>query len=67
MEKDGKCVSTFEMICASIIYSVRIIIIANMKGGFMISDTLRSLNTSQIIKDIIITSDRNIYVYYKEM
>ena len=36
--------STFEMICVSIIYRVRIISIANISGGFMVSDTLYLLD-----------------------
>ena len=40
MGVNGKWGSTFEMICVSIIYCVRIISIANMSGGFKVSDTL---------------------------
>ena len=33
MGKDGHWANTFEIVCVSIIYGVRIISIANMKGG----------------------------------
>ena len=42
MGVDIKWASIFKMICASIIYSVSIISITNMKGDFMISNKLRS-------------------------
>ena len=44
MSVNGKWGSTFEMICVSIIYRVRIISIANISGEFMVSDTLSLLD-----------------------
>ena len=41
---NGKWGSSFEIICVSIIYRVRIISIVNISGGFMVSDTLSLLN-----------------------
>ena len=38
MSVNGKWGSTFEMMCVSIIYRVRIIRIANISGGYMVSD-----------------------------
>ena len=64
MGVDGQLPSIFEMICVSIIYSVRIISIAYMKGGFMIYDTVRSLNAYHIQINSITTSDRNVYLYW---
>ena len=61
MVKDGNWRSTFEMVCDSIIYGVLIISIANMKGIFMISDTLQSIYAYQIPNDIIRSSDRNVF------
>ena len=55
--------STFEMICVSIIYRVRIISIANISGGFMVSDTLSLLYTYQIVNDNSVMSDRYTYLY----
>ena len=63
MRMDGQWDSAFEILCTSIIYSVRITRITNVKGGFVISDTLRSLNAYQIPNDIITTSDRNVYLH----
>ena len=63
MGKDKNWASTFEMVSTSIIYGVRIISIANMKGGFMISGILQSIDTYQISNDIICSSDRNIVLY----
>ena len=63
MGVDGQLPSIFEMICVSIIYSVRIISIAYMKGGSMIYDTVRSLNAYHIQINSITTSDRNVYLY----
>ena len=55
--------STFVMICVSIIYCVRIISIANISGGFMVSDTLSLLNTYQIVDENSVMSDKFIYMY----
>ena len=41
---NGKWGSIFEMICVSIIYCFRIIRIANMSGGFKVSNTSSLLN-----------------------
>ena len=64
MSVNGKWRSTFEMICVSIIYRVRIISIANITGGFMVSDILSLLNAYQIVNDSSVMSDRYIYLYY---
>ena len=64
MSINGKWGSTFEMICVSIIYRVRIISIANITGGFMVSDILSLLNAYQIVNDSSVMSDRYIYLYY---
>ena len=45
LSTNGKWGSTFEMIYVRITYRVRIISIANVLGGFMVSDTLSLLNT----------------------
>ena len=63
MSMNGKWGSTFEIICVSIIYRVRIISIANISGGFMISDILSLLNAYQIVHDNSVISDRNVYLY----
>ena len=63
MGDDGKLASIFKMICVSIIYSVRIINIANKEGRFIMSDRLQSLNAYQIPHDILTISDRNMYLY----
>ena len=52
------------MICVSNIYRVRIISIANISGGFMVSVTLSLLNTYQIVNDDSFMSDRYIYLYF---
>ena len=44
MRVDEKLASTFEMIYVNIINSFLIVIMANIKGGFMIYNTVRSLN-----------------------
>ena len=44
MSVKGKWGSTFEMICVSIIYRVRVIGITNISDGFMVSDTISLLN-----------------------
>ena len=44
MSVNGKWGTIFEMRCVSIIYSFRIINIANIPGGFMVSDTSSLLN-----------------------
>ena len=62
MSVNGKWGSTFEMTCVSIIYRVRIIGIANMSGGFMVSDTLSLLNAYQIVNDNSVMSDRYIFI-----
>ena len=59
----GKWESTFEMICASIIYRVRIISIANISGGFMVSDTISLLNEYQIVNHNNVMSNRYIYLH----
>ena len=51
------------MICVSIIYCVRIISIANMSGGFKVSDTLSLLNAYQIVNDNSVMFDRYIHLY----
>ena len=51
------------MICVSIIYCVRIISIANISGGFMVSDTLSLINACQRVNDNSAISDRYIYLY----
>ena len=51
------------MICVSIIYCVRIISIANISGGFKVSDTLSLLNAYQIVNDNSVMFDRYIYLY----
>ena len=43
MSVNGKWGSTFEMICVSIVYRVRIISIAGISSGPMVSDTLSLL------------------------
>ena len=53
--------STFEMIRVSIIYSVHIIIIADILGGFMISGALRSLKIYLIPNEYFRISDKDIY------
>ena len=63
MSANGKWGSIFEVICVSIIYRVRIISIANISGGFMISDTLFLRNDYQIVNDNSVMSDRYIYLY----
>ena len=63
MGVNGKWGSTFEMIYVRITYRVRIISIANVLGGFMVSDTLSLLNTYQIVNDNSVMSDRYIYLY----
>ena len=63
MSVSGKWESTFEMICASIIYCVRIISIANISGGFMVSDKLSLLNSYQIVNNNSVMSNRYIYLY----
>ena len=63
MGVSGKWGSTFEMICVSIIYGVRIISIANMTGGFLVSDTLSLLNAFNIDFDYSAMLDRYIYLY----
>ena len=60
MGVDRKSGSAFEKICASIICSVRIFSIANMKGRFVIPNTLWSFNVYQIQNDNVTTYDRNI-------
>ena len=61
MGVNGKWGLTFEMICVSIIYCVRIISIANMSGGFKVSDTLSLFNAYQIGFDNSVMFDRYIY------
>ena len=51
------------MICVIIIHCVRIISIANILGGFIISDILSLLKTNQIVNDNSVMSDRYIYLY----
>ena len=63
MSVNGKWGSTFEMICVSIIYRVRIISIANISGGFMVSDTLSLLNDYPIVNNNSVMSDRYLYLY----
>ena len=63
MSVSGKWGSKFEMICVSIIYRVPIISIANISGGFMVSNTLSLLNPYQIVNDNSAISDRYIYLY----
>ena len=63
MSVNGKWGLTFEMTCVSIIYRVRIISIANISGGFMVSDTLSLLNTYQIVNDNSIMSNKYLYLY----
>ena len=55
---------TFEMICVSIIYHVRIISIANISCGFMVSDTLSLVNAYNIGYENSGMSDMYIYVYF---
>ena len=61
MSVNGKWGSIFEMICVSIIYCVRIISIANLSGGFKVSDTLSLLNAYHIGFDNSVMFDRYIY------
>ena len=61
MGKDGNWASTFEMVCAKIIDNIHIVSIANMKGRFMTSDTLQSIDAYQISNDIILNSENNLY------
>ena len=61
MGVNGKWGSIFEMICVSIIYCVRIISIANLSGGFKVSDTLSLLNAYHIGFDNSVMFDRYIY------
>ena len=63
MSVNGKGGSSFEMMCVSIIYRVRIISIATISGGFMVSDTLSLLNAYQIVNDNSVIFDRYIYLY----
>ena len=63
MGKDRNWASTFEVVCAIIIYRVRIISIDNMKGGFIISNTLQLIDACQISDDVILNSDKNMCVY----
>ena len=63
MNVNSKRGSTFGMICASIIYRVRIVSIANISGRFIVSDTLSFLNTYQIVSDNSVMSDRYMYLY----
>ena len=63
MSVNGKWGSIFEIICVSIIYHVRIISIANMSGGFMVSDTLSLLNAYQIVHDNSVMFNRDTYLY----
>jgi len=63
MGVNGKWGSTFEMICVSIIYCVRIISIANLSGGFQVSDTLSLLNAYHVDFDNSVMFDRYIYLY----
>ena len=63
MCESDKWASTFEMICVSIIYSVRIINIANIKDGFMLSDSIETFKAYQISHEFINTSDRIFYLY----
>ena len=51
------------MICVSIIYCVCIFSIANISGGFKVSDTLSVLNDCQIANDNSVMFDRCIYFY----
>ena len=44
MSVNSKWGSTFEMICVSIIYRVRVIDITNISDGSMVSDTISLLN-----------------------
>ena len=52
--ENGEWVSKFEMICVSIIYYVRVISITNMKGGFMISDSLESSKLIKYLMNLLI-------------
>ena len=63
MSVNGKWRSTFEMICVIIIYRVHIISIANITGGFMVSDILSLLNAYQIVNDNSVMFDKYIYFY----
>ena len=63
MSVNGKWESIFEMICASIIYRICIISIANISGGFMVSDTLSLLKVYQIVSDNSAMINRNTYLY----
>ena len=63
MGVNGKWGSTFEIICVSIIYCVRIISIANMSGGFKVSDTLFLLRAYEIVNDNSVIFDRYIYIH----
>ena len=63
MSVSGTWGSTFDIICVSIIYRVRIISIANISGGFMVSDTLSLLNACNIDFDNSVMLDRCIYLY----
>ena len=63
MSMNGKWGLIFEMICVSIFYCVRIISIANISGGFMVSDTLSLLNEYQIVNDNSVMSNRYIYLH----
>ena len=62
MGVNSKWGSTFEMICVSIIYCVRIISIANLSGGFQVSDKLSLLNAYHVGFDNSAMFDR--YVYF---
>ena len=63
MSVNSKWGSTFEMICVSIIYRVRIVSITNISGRFMVSDTLSLLNVYQIVNNNNGMSYRYIYLY----
>ena len=63
MSVNGKWGPIFVMICVRIIYRVLIISIANISGGFMISNTLSLFNAYHIVNDNSVMSDRYIYLY----
>ena len=64
MSVNGKKGSTYEMICVSIVYRIRIIRITNIPGGFMVSDTLSFLNAYQKVNDNSVMSDMYMYLYH---
>ena len=63
MNVNGKWGTTFEIIYVSIIYRVRIISIANISDGFMVSDALSLLNVYELVNDNTVMPDMYIYLY----